>query len=211
MEGFDWIVGKPVIELGAQPADMAIDNIGRRIEGYTPHRFKEHLAGDFLSWVAHHERQEVELSRLQVNLTTGPTHAARQKVDLEVAGFKLGRQVTEHRPALKSCEASMQFRQREGLDEIIVGTALKPADTIRHRTQRGQHQRRQMHSVGAPMPEHCDAIDIGQETVDDRHVIPVAIVHCADRLATCRHMDDVVSETAQSMDDQLSGYLIVFH
>src|SRR4051812_21589634 len=65
-----------LVDLGAQPRDVCLDDAGLRVEVEIPDPFQEHRAGDHLALVAHQHLEQPELARLQVDDLSGPPHGA---------------------------------------------------------------------------------------------------------------------------------------
>src|SRR5579859_4658761 len=102
-------------DLPAQPADMAFDDIGMRVEMQVPDIFQEHGARHDLAGMPHQIFEQPKLARLQLDLAVAAADGAGQQVDLEIADLKRGGQLAAH-AAAERVDPSREFGKGEGLD-----------------------------------------------------------------------------------------------
>src|SRR4051794_21237328 len=116
-----------VLDLGAQPLDVDVDEAGvARVAG-APHLLEEHLAGEDLPGLARQRDEQVELERRQGQRLAVALDGVAGHVDLEVADRQLlGRGLVA--AAQPGADAGDELLRLEGLDDVVVGTGLEPHD-----------------------------------------------------------------------------------
>ncbi len=77
-------------------------------------------------------------------------------------------------PARQRIKAGGQLGEGEGLDQIVVGTALQPLDAIGDPADRGQHQDRGRIAGRAHRLHQRQPVEAGQHTVDHDRIEPAA-------------------------------------
>src|ERR1700761_4387931 len=73
-----------LVDLGAQPRNMHVNDIGLRIEVIIPDVFQQHGARDHLARMLHQIFQKAEFARLQCQLILATHHAVREPVELQI-------------------------------------------------------------------------------------------------------------------------------
>ena len=104
----------------------------------------------------------------------GAGDGALQQVHLEIADAQRRLHRGHRRPARQRVEAGEQFREREGLDEIVVAAGLEPRHPVVDPAQRGQEQHRRLDAGAAQGPDEPEPVEAGQHAVDDQHVVGFA-------------------------------------
>src|SRR6202051_3641277 len=79
-----WL-GKPFVDLRAQPRNVDIDDIGLRVEVVVPDVLEQHRARHHLAGMLHEIFEQAEFTRLQHDLALPARHPVRQPVELEIA------------------------------------------------------------------------------------------------------------------------------
>src|SRR5258707_3307343 len=85
--------------------------------------------------------EQPELGRGQLERRAGPRGQAGLFVDDDLAGFDRCAQAA--RSPKYSAHAGEQFFEREGLDQVVVGTEFEAAQSVRNRVATGQENDRQ--------------------------------------------------------------------
>ena len=74
------------------------------------------------------------------------------------------------RPAQQRMQASGEFSQIEGFDQIVVGARLQARDAFGHRIAGGQNQHRQVDPAPAQALEKMQAIFVGQPQIENQQI-----------------------------------------
>ena len=145
---------------------------------------------------AHEDLQQRELLCREPNLGRTTRDLPRRRVEAEVADFEDGRPLGIA-PADERAQAGEQLRERERLDEVVVGAAVETRDAILDRVPRGQHQHRYPDSGAAQPAAGLEAVQAGQHHVEDDRVVLVRLRHPERVLAVGRHVggEPLVDET----------------
>ena len=124
-------------------------------------------------------------------------HLARRRVEPEVAD-------REHRGPLgvaaarERAQPRQQLRERERLDEVVVGAAVEPGDAVVDGVARRQHQHRRPHAGGAQPAADLEAVHVRQHHVEHDRVVVVRLGHPERVLAAARDVggEPLADETA---------------
>src|SRR5215831_17468166 len=81
---------KAFIDLGAQSADVGLDNVRPRVEMNVPDVLEQHRAGDDLASVPHQVFEQSEFPWLQLDQLPATPHRARQKIELQIKDVQSG-------------------------------------------------------------------------------------------------------------------------
>src|SRR6516164_9433674 len=117
------------IDFPAEPGDMNIDNVvQRRSAGWLFPDFASQCITQYdLSLMAQQVLEQLELPRCQLDRAAAPRDSARNEIHVEIADTEPERirwtPAADQRP-----NAGQQFREREGLDDIVVGAAVQTGD-----------------------------------------------------------------------------------
>src|SRR5262245_30420249 len=79
-----------LVDLAAQPADVALDDVGLRIEMKIPDVLQKHGPRHHATGVAHQVLEQLELARLEVDARAGARHRALDQVELEIGDAQHG-------------------------------------------------------------------------------------------------------------------------
>ena len=71
----------------------------------------------------------------------------------------------------EGAHACLQFDQREGFDQVVVGAGVQPVDAIFQGVAGGQDQHRQIDLLAAPLPQQRGAVHVRQAEIQDHHAV----------------------------------------
>ena len=165
------------VDLGAQAADVDVDDVGLGIEVVVPHVFQEHGAGDDLSGVAHQVLEQPELPGLQLDLPAGAGDGAGQQIHLQVGDFQPGLRRFSATAPEQGLEAGVELREGEGLDQVVVAARAQALDPVVHLAQGAEDQHRRAIPGGSQGAHDGEPVQLRQHAVDDQHVIVGARGH----------------------------------
>src|SRR6185312_5843664 len=83
--GMDQRIGLLVVDLSAQPSNIDIDDVGRRIEMKVPDVLQQHGPGYDAALIAHQIFQKLEFLGKKVDILAAPAGGPRDQVDREIA------------------------------------------------------------------------------------------------------------------------------
>ena len=130
---------------------------------------------------------------------TGATHLAGQQVHFQIADIELGLHRGRAAPAQQCLDAGQQFRESEGLGQIVVGARLQPADPVVHLAQRAQKQNRRDLLGGPQGLDDGKPIQLGQHPIDDDQV-EMAAGGMKQAIAPAAHLIDDITVLRQPLD-----------
>src|SRR3954469_5326359 len=165
---------KPLVDLGTQPADMRLDDVGPRVEVEIPDILQQHRARHDPPGVAHQVLEQAELAGLKIDPTTGPAHLAPDQVHLKVGHLEHGLDLGHGRPARERGDACQQLGKGEGLDEVVVAPSLQSLHPIAHAGHGGQEQNRRFDARSAYRLDDAEAVQARQPAVDDHDLVGLA-------------------------------------
>src|SRR6266446_10037076 len=117
---------KAMIDFAAQPADVAFDHAGLRIEMNSPHIFQQHAPREHPIRISREILQQAKFLRQQLNVLPGAHDGSLQQVQLDRSHAQPGRRLLRvARPARKHPDPRQQFRERKRLDQVIVAARLQ--------------------------------------------------------------------------------------
>ncbi|MNN83843.1 hypothetical protein D3C81_2009340 [compost metagenome] len=87
----------------------------------------------------HHIDQQAEFPWLQAEWAAASFHAARQQIDLQVFHAQFAYDFIWLCPAQQRFDSRRQFREGEGLGQVIVAAGLQAAYTLVNCGQRAQY------------------------------------------------------------------------
>ena len=118
-----------------------------------------------------HERlQHRELGARELDRGVVSPHGAVGGVEHESTALEARRSRVIAAPS-QGPQPRLQFREGEGLGQVVVGAAIEPADAIGDRIARGEHQDRRPDVVLAKALAGLEAVDPGQHDVEDDRVV----------------------------------------
>jgi len=74
-------------------------------------------------------------------------------------------------PPHERSQPGQQLREREWLDEVVVGARVEPRDPVAHRVAGGEHQHGHPDTRGAEPPAGLKPVDPGQHHVQHDRVV----------------------------------------
>src|SRR5216683_5573382 len=167
--GADRIDVVAAIERLAQPADMDVDGALVDVDFAAPDPVEQLLAREHAAGSLHQELEQAIFGRPEIDRAAGARDALLLAVDLEVAegqhvGDPFGPRAAQQRP-----DARAQLRNRERLDDVVVGAGCQPAHALALLAARGQHDDRQLLGLGtrAQPPAELDAGQAGQHPIQN--------------------------------------------
>src|SRR5436305_11323811 len=69
-----------LVDLGSEPRDMDVDDVGLRVEMIVPDILEQHRAGDDVAGIAHQIFKQLEFARLERDRLAGAADGAGQEV-----------------------------------------------------------------------------------------------------------------------------------
>lgn len=72
--------------------------------------------------------------------------------------------------AQQGLQASSEFTQVEGLEQVVVGAGLQAVDAVGHRVPRGEDQHRNVQPLAALLLQQLEAVFVGQAKVEHHNV-----------------------------------------
>ena len=150
---------------------MDVDDIGLGVEMIFPDLLQQHGAGHRLAGVAHQEFQQLELTRLQVDLLTCAVNGAGDQVHLEITDLEHGGDAAGLAAARQGLDPGDQLGEGIGFDQIVVGTGVQPGDAVLDLAEGREEQDGRLVAVLAQGLDHADAVEARHHPVDDIDVI----------------------------------------
>jgi len=152
--------------------------------------------------------QQLEFARGQIEQSLTARGAARHEVQLQVGSLQtkdIGRPAT----AKQGANPREQLRQREWLDQVIVGTQVEAEHAIVHAVTGGQNQDWRL---DVPLPQRLQDFESAptwQHQVQDDEVEHLRI-RAKEPVFTSRRHDDVVVLRLQRRREDLREFSLVF-
>src|SRR4051794_11894557 len=162
-------------ELGAQAADVDVDDIGARVEAAAPDLLEQLGARAHLALVEREMLEQQELARGQRNRPVARVGGAAVRVEGQAAGAqqpvgRLGAALAQARP-----HAGHELGERERLGEVVGGAELEAADLGVDVRQRREDQDALLGAGLDRAAQDPHAVDTGHEEVEhDEVVLPRA-------------------------------------
>ncbi len=151
--------------------------------------------------------QQQEFLVGQYNLHALARHFAAQHVELEVGELEQLR-LAHHAAPQQRADAQHQLDERERLDQVIVGTELKPVDAVVDVIARGQEDHRQV-APRAQRAHDFPAVDAGQHHIEHDEVVGMLQRHVQAVRAGTREIHGVAA-FAQPLLEVIAGLGVVF-
>src|SRR3954452_17399521 len=126
-DGADRIARMAAVDGLTQAADMHVDSALIDIDFVAPDAVEKLLAREHAARALHQEFQEAEFGGPEIDDSTAAQHALLVAVELELAGLEHARHTLRTGAAQQGADARQEFRNRERLDNIVVGTRREPA------------------------------------------------------------------------------------
>ena len=167
-----------MLDLGAQPLDVHIDQPGIGGVLVAPHLFEELLASEHLPGSARQCDQQIELEGRQADLGLPAANLMAGDVDVEVAGTHVLRVAAVGGAAQTGAHTGQQLLGLEGLGDVIVGPRLQTGDDILGIRTSGEHDDGNVRLL-SNMPAYLDPVDTGKHEVQ-KDEVGVGIVEDVD-------------------------------
>src|SRR5690606_15003291 len=106
--------GVALVDLGAQPRHVHVDDVGLGVEMVVPDVLQQHGAGDHLAGVLHQILEQPELARLQLDGLAVALHGAAEAVELQAPHLVTGGGLGGARAAGQHLDAGEQFGKGVG-------------------------------------------------------------------------------------------------
>ena len=134
-----------------------------------PHPGEDVGFGLDLPGAAHEEFEHVELARRQLDLDVAAPHATQPGVESQIADGDGDRGVRGG-ASRQGPQPREQHREREGLDEVVVGAGVETLGLVVLAVLGGQHQDRRPHPAFAQRSAHPVPVEAGQHDVEHDQV-----------------------------------------
>ena len=129
--------GEPVIDLAPKTGYGHVDHVGVAVKMDVPDELGNLCARQDLPPVPRHEGEQAELFRGKHELLAAAPGAMADQVKLEIrhphGGGLMNGAAPQH-----GANARQQFRERKGLEEVIISAEFKALDAVGHRIARGE-------------------------------------------------------------------------
>ena len=149
---------------------MDVDDVGLGVEVIFPDLLQQHGPRHSLAGVAHHELQQLELARLQVDLLALAMHGPGDQVHLQVAVTQQGLDRAGLAPAGQGRDAGDQLGEGVGVDQIGVAAGLQPVDAVVDLAERREEEDRRLVPLAPQGLDQGHPIHLRHHAVDDHHV-----------------------------------------
>ncbi len=181
-----------VLDLGAQPADVDVDDPRVAEVAVAPHPLEQVLARADPPLRERELDEQPELGARQRDRAAPQRDDAVVEPDREVAGLHPSRVGVRSGldPAQEGPDAGRELLGHEGLGDVVVGPGLEARDDVVAVGAGGDHDDR--HPAVVPDPAaHREAVEAGQVEVEE-HDVRVVAVHGLESLLAVRGLGDVV-------------------
>src|SRR3954451_6302378 len=158
-------------QLGAETADVDVDDVGARVEGAAPDLLEQLGARADLAFLEREVLEQQELPRRERDGPLPGVGGAAVRVEREAARAQqavggLGSRLAQPRP-----HASDELGERERLGEVVGGPDLQAADLGVDVAQRGEHQHALLRPGLDGPAQHAHAADAGHHQVEHDEVV----------------------------------------
>ena len=207
-DGVQERLAEALVDLGAQPRDVHVDDVGLRIEVIVPDVLEQHGAGHHLAGVLHQIFEQAELARLQRDRLAAARDRVAEPVELEVADAEHGLCGVGLPPPGKRLDAGEQLGEGVGLGQIVVAAGAQARDAVVDLAEGGEDQRRRVVALAAQFLDDRQAVALRQHAVDDQHVVAAIRRHRRTGIAVGGVVGHV-SRLAQRLGKVGRGFLVV--
>src|SRR6185312_4406724 len=155
-----------IVDLGAQPANMDIDDIAVAVERHVPDLLRDERPRQHVALVLHEQRQQQELFGRELERRAAAHGAVTPHVEREIRILR----PLVRRPAAapqQRAHAGEQFREGEGLDQVVVRAEIEPLDPVGDRIAHGQEKHRRLAAGAAISCQDRPAVALRQHDVQD--------------------------------------------
>ncbi len=108
-------------------------------------------------------------------------------------------------------EPGQQLGEGEGLGQVVVGAAVEAGDPVLERAAGGQHQHRRPDPLLAQAPAGLEAVDAGQDHVEDDRVVTRGAGHADSFLAGTGDVDGQALLAEATPDQRRHLHLVLDH
>ncbi len=140
-----------------------------------PYLLQQHGAGHRLTGVAHHEFQQLEFARLQVDLLALAQHPAVDQVHLQVADLQDGLHRAGLMAAGQRLDPGAELGEGIGLDQVVVAAGLQARHAVVDLSQGREHQHRRAVAVAAQGLDHRQAVHARHHAVHHHDVEAILV------------------------------------
>jgi hypothetical protein len=159
---------------------------GARVAGINiaPHLLQELLRREQVTAIAHEEREQLELARLESHGALAQRDSMRRHVQLQITAdqplggrWRLGQLATNQlTPPQHGLHASEQLARGKRLGQIIVRAHLETDDAVDLLRARGQHQNRNS-GIGTDATAYFESVHARQHHVKNHNIWPLVSRH----------------------------------
>src|SRR5512146_1016535 len=204
--GMDQLAVERIVYLGAQPAHVHLDHIGVAVEVDIPDFLRDQRPREDLARASQQQREKLEFLWREIEGFSGACHAVPDGVELEVGHLERGSRL---RPAAAQdgAQPREELRERERLDEIVVGTELETLHAVANGIARCQEQDRRLDLMMPQLLDDAPAVASGQHHVQNDGVVGARPRKVRAILTVVRHVDHeaILLEAAR----QIGGGLVL--
>lgn len=181
--------GRFFLQFLPQLQQKIVDRARRPVVVHPPHRRLDLLARQHPPARLDQAVEHVKLGRRQLDHRVGAQHLARARPHHHVAEPDLvGRLLDRARlPPQHHLHARQQLGQPERLGHVVLGPQLQAHDLVHLGPARAQHHHRRLVARVARLPQHLEAVHLGQHHVQDDQVKGPPLRQRQAALAVLRH------------------------
>ena len=153
-----------------------------------------------MAWPAHEGFQEDELLGGELDLGIATPSLVSRRIEAQVANLNDRRPLALSAPDQGS-KPGQQLGEGERLGQVIVGPAVEPGNAVLERAASGKHQHWRPDPLLAQAPAGLEAVDAGQDHVENDRVVTASAGH-ADRFLTSARDVNGQALLAETTPDQ---------
>ena len=196
------------IDLSAEPGDVDVDHIvqRRRPGRLLPHLTRQSFARDNLALMSEQIFQQLELANCQIDGLPSAADLSRHEVEIEIPhpGTRFGT-----RPCDDQGSDWPSLRKREGLHQVVVGSAIQPGNPIFQRVTRRKDEHRSLDASLAQGPQNLKPIAAGKHQVQKNDVERLRIQPKEGALTSALD-HHVVPLPLETLSQGIGNFLFVF-
>ena len=168
------------------------DNVRAVVVVDVPALLQQLVPREHLSRPAHEQLEQRELLRRQLDLGVAAPDALGGGVELQVADFEHGGSF-DCSAADDRAQSRPQLRERERLDQVVVGARVEPVDAIVHRVTSRQEEHRRPNPAGAQAGAGLESVHARQHDVQHNCVVALRLRHPERVFAPHRQIGDAAA------------------
>ncbi len=196
------------VDFAPQAIDVNLNKIGKRIEGFVPHVFRDFGPADDAPDVAGEKFQQGVLLLCERDRLTGTLGRLRGGIDGEVGDFELGRAEIAG-AAEKRAEPREKLAKLEGLREVVVGSMIEAGNAILDGVASRQHQDGYAMPSLAETPANLKTVHAGDHNVENDEVVGVDVGLVESVLAGGRGVYGVGLFAQTPYDEALDAWIVL--